>query len=402
MRSASQLPGQIAVGDELDALAGRRLQLGHGRLGQIAQVARAGHDRDAAVGARAREVEQLIDEAPHALGRLARRGGRVDDAGRIARPRQRQVGGDLDALERPAQVVAEHGDEHVAQPQHVVELSQLLRQLLLLPVELDEGLDLAAQEAGIDRLVQEVDRPGLVPLERARALLGGRRDEDDRDVPGALRPAHQLGQLEAAHAGHVDVDESEGEVVDQERLERLVAGPTGLDLGVAPAERGRQRDEVPSRSSTRSSLTGGAWLSWRLRAAGLQGGRAARQEGEPVADRRDRKRAGGRHRAQRRVRHEARLGRVRVLDPGHPARRGDRGQAGCPIRARPGEEDTEDRDAEVGRQGGKELEQDGDAAGRSAEHDRFDRAVAGQERARVAGADEVSRVHRAASSGRFW
>ncbi len=55
-----------------------------------------------------------------------------------------------------------------------------------------------------------------------------RRQEDDRDVAGLAPLADEAGCLVAVHAGHVQVQQDDREILDQQAFERLVSG-TGQD-----------------------------------------------------------------------------------------------------------------------------------------------------------------------------
>jgi hypothetical protein len=110
--------------------------------------------------------------------------------------------------------------------------------------ELEEHVDLGLEDLGVDRLEQEVDRAGLVALEHPGRVARAGGDEDDRDVLGARGAAHQLGELEPVHVGHLDVDQRDRDVVDQQQLERLGAGPGAQRLDAVAAEQGLERDEV--------------------------------------------------------------------------------------------------------------------------------------------------------------
>ena len=134
---------------------------------------------------------------------------------------------------------------------------QLLHQRLLLAARSLQRVDLALQRlalavqvdedaapccctaCGVQRLVQEVDRAALVALEGVVQLAAGGADEDDRDVPRALGAAHQLGQLEAVHAGHLHVEDRQRELVLQQQRQRLLARARLVDAC------GRRRGSAP-------------------------------------------------------------------------------------------------------------------------------------------------------------
>ena len=67
------------------------------------------------------------------------------------------------------------GEERLHAPLLLAEKLELAGELLPLPVELEEGLGLVAQDHRLDRLVEEVDRAGLVAAEVAHPLVRPRR-----------------------------------------------------------------------------------------------------------------------------------------------------------------------------------------------------------------------------------
>ncbi len=107
-----------------------------------------------------------------------------------------------------------------------------------------EHLDLAAHGARIERLVQHIDRAGLVALERVVEFLAGGGDEDDRDLPGFLGAAHQFGQLEAVHARHLHVEKGHGKVVLEQQRQRLFTGAGLEDLAARAPDHGVQGLQV--------------------------------------------------------------------------------------------------------------------------------------------------------------
>ena len=115
---------------------------------------------------------------------------------------------------------------------------------LTLPMQLEEHVGLAPQDVRLDRLVEEVDRAGLVALEHAVLVARAGGDEDDRHVARALAAAHQLGQLEAVHLRHLHVEQRQRDVVHEQQLERLGARARLQQLDVVAAQQRRQREQV--------------------------------------------------------------------------------------------------------------------------------------------------------------
>ncbi len=171
----------------------------------------------------AREVEQLVDHAGHPQRAAldARRRGRHRLAGleahQILRRRKHRP-------QRRAQIVAQHGHQHLVGFQHLARGYELRGQLTLLLFELHENIDLRLKDARIERLVEEIHRAGFVAAERPRGVLRGRRQKDDRHVRGTRTAAHQRRQLEAVHAGHIDVENGERHLVLEQQVQCGGAG----------------------------------------------------------------------------------------------------------------------------------------------------------------------------------
>ena len=126
------------------------------------------------------------------------------------------------------------GFEFVALAQHLAALIE----------EVEEDLGLAAQDVGFDRLLNEVHRPGLIAAEASLVVRAARRDEDDGHVARPRRSPHVFGQLEAVHAGHLHVEQRQGDVMREQQFQRLVAG-AGLEerQAVAPKQ-GLEREQI--------------------------------------------------------------------------------------------------------------------------------------------------------------
>ena len=113
-----------------------------------------------------------------------------------------------------AQIVAEDADEHLVELQRVGELTALAG-------EVENTLTLLVRICGSSRLVEEVDRAALVAAKHALLIARARGDEDDRHVLRALGAAHELGELEAVHLGHLHVEQREAERRGRAQLERF-------------------------------------------------------------------------------------------------------------------------------------------------------------------------------------
>ena len=92
---------------------------------------------------------------------------------------------------------------------------RLTPQLLVLLVQLDEDRHLRAEQLGIERLEDVVDRTGGIPAEDLLLVLRDRGHEDDRHMPCPLALLDQRRGLEAVQLGHLHVEQDHGDVVMQ-------------------------------------------------------------------------------------------------------------------------------------------------------------------------------------------
>ena len=209
------------------------------------QVQRLALQRDAAGEAGARQVEHVLDHAAHAL---AAREHAV--RGLLAPPRPSTA-----AASRCAAVTMASSGLRRSWPSTAVNISfrrsvsvrscSSLRELLLLPMQLEEHVRLVPQDVRLDRLVEEVDRAGFVALEHAVLVARAGGDEDDRHVARALAAAHQLGELEAVHVGHLHVEQRQRDVVRRAaaRAPRRRSAPCSSSTS-SRAQQRREREEV--------------------------------------------------------------------------------------------------------------------------------------------------------------
>ena len=98
----------------------------------------------------------------------------------------------------------------------------LLLHRLALAVQVDKHIDLALDRVNIQRLVQEVDGAAFIAFEGVVEFTARGADEHNRDVLGFLGTAHQFGQLETIHAGHLHVQNRHGELVLQQQGQGFV------------------------------------------------------------------------------------------------------------------------------------------------------------------------------------
>ncbi|MNO97083.1 hypothetical protein D3C76_887780 [compost metagenome] len=115
---------------------------------------------------------------------------------------------------------------------------------LALAVKVDEDVDLALDRLDIQGFVQEVDGAAFVALERVVQFATGGADEHDRDVSGLFRTAHQLGQLEAIHAGHLHVEDGHREFVLQQQRQGLIGRQRLVDQTVFTGDQRFERQQI--------------------------------------------------------------------------------------------------------------------------------------------------------------
>jgi hypothetical protein len=212
------------------------------RAAHVGDAAGMHRERHAA-RADARNVEELLDHLRHAPRAAA---DALGDAFHflVRRDLQQDFGAHRDRVQRVAQVVAEHRRKRLVQTQRALQLRELGLHAPLLRIELDEHADLALKDHRVYRLVQEIDRARFVAAESAQRIVRRRGHENNRDVARALGAAHELGKLEAVHAGHAHVHERERDVMHEQELQRFVAGARGEELEAGPREHRFDRGEV--------------------------------------------------------------------------------------------------------------------------------------------------------------
>ena len=113
-----------------------------------------------------------------------------------------------------------------------------------LALEVAEDADLRAQHVGLEGLEHVVDGARLVAAGDLGDVGAHRGQEDDRRRAAALAPADELRGLEAVHARHLHVEQDDGEVLLQQRLERLLARPGRAQAHLQRLEHRREREQV--------------------------------------------------------------------------------------------------------------------------------------------------------------
>jgi hypothetical protein len=173
----------IALDADLDPMLVFALVVLEGGIDDRGEVARAGSNEERLPRACACEAQEVIDHPSHS-------GAAPQDAsGALVHDR---LGGLLadepcrhrDRIQRGAEFVAEDGHELLVDREGLSQPADLQGELALLAKELDEDVELAPEDAGLHRLVQEVDSACLVAAELTSLVVGLGGDEDDRDVAG--------------------------------------------------------------------------------------------------------------------------------------------------------------------------------------------------------------------------
>ena len=119
------------------------------------------------------------------------------------------------------------------------DLDVAVAQALALQGRIDPG----AQQHGVERLGQEVVRPGLDGADRPVHLLHGRH-HDDRQRPGGF-PRPQVPQhVDAVQARHDEVEQQQVEGLGVQARERFLARRAGLHRVAVAGEAARQQVQV--------------------------------------------------------------------------------------------------------------------------------------------------------------
>ena len=187
----------------------------------------------------ARHVEQVVDQ-DHQVLDLAIDGVAGPGAVRLGQLLEaQQLHGGPDGRQRIAQLVRQHRQEFVLAPVRLpqrrrrglelrgargdapFELGVQLLQRARLAIQLGEDADLGPQDLGHDRHRHVVDGAALVAAQPIELGHHHGRHEDDRRLLAARVLADHRGQLVAVEVRHADVDQDDGDLVLQQRLERL-------------------------------------------------------------------------------------------------------------------------------------------------------------------------------------
>ena len=134
-------------------------------------------------------------------------------------------------------------DAQVLFLQHALQL-RLAPHFLVLEVQIDQHRDLRAQDHGVDRLEDVIDRAHRVGARDVLVVLVDGADEDDRDAPRALATSDQFRGRVAVQAGHVRVEQDDGAFLAQQVAQRVLARSGFDDALLQLREHVRQREAV--------------------------------------------------------------------------------------------------------------------------------------------------------------
>src|SRR3984885_12382284 len=189
------------------------------------------------------EVEHVIDHSRHAPA-AHKNALRSTAHGFVVRLVLHHMRGHQDSAERIAQIVPENRSKHLVEPQRFGLLSQLLCELLLLPMQPKEHVCLTLENVRLDWLIEEIYCAAFVSFEQPVLVTRGGCYENDRDLARAFAAAHEFGKFEAIHFRHLHVEQSERNVVHQQQLQSLRAGPGCEHFHILATQQCRECKEI--------------------------------------------------------------------------------------------------------------------------------------------------------------
>ena len=206
----------------------------------------AGGKRRRALRDRGREVVGVDRERPAVLAGLFHGLARVlEPAAVVVRRAAVAVGGPDDLRHGVRELaVAVLADPPLLGDVALTQELALPLQLSGLPVQLDEDCDLRAKHFRIERLEEVVDGTRGVAAEHVPLLLRDRGQEDDRNRLRPFALLDQLRRVEPVESRHLDVEQDAGEVVVEQRPERLLAGVRADEVLTERLQDRAQGDEV--------------------------------------------------------------------------------------------------------------------------------------------------------------
>src|SRR5262249_9480162 len=192
------------------------------------------------------EILRMYDLRPALLDELGERGRDVVEAALVdvVELAARQRGPDLLGLDLGKEAVPLLALAPQLRELLLFELLGLPPQLLVLLVQLDEDGDLRAEDVGVERLEDVVDRAGGGAAEDLLLVLRDRGEEDDGNVPRALALLDEPRGLEAVELRHLDVEQDHRHVVAEELPQRVLAGARIQKRLAERLENSLEREEI--------------------------------------------------------------------------------------------------------------------------------------------------------------
>ena len=196
------------------------------------------------------DIEQIIDQTRHVAHVLPHRRVHGCGVGFVHRHFQQGHARRQDR-QRVAQFMREHAEEPVLLPVGRLKccgqggkLVALDNDLLALDEQVEEDVRLGLQDRGFDRLLDEIDRARFVTVKLARRIPAACGQEDDRNMPRTRIGAHDFGQLETIHSGHLHVEQGKRIFVRENKLERFLAAAGTVQLQTLARQQGFEGKEV--------------------------------------------------------------------------------------------------------------------------------------------------------------
>ncbi len=124
---------------------------------------------------------------------------------------------------------------------------QVMAQALQRPaiaLVLQQRLDLGLEDMRVEGFEQVVDGAAGVAFQHGGWGLRVGTQEDDRRHPRTLAAAHQTGDFKAVHAGHLDVQQHQVDVMHQQQFEGFQAGAGGDHLPVFALQKCAHAEQV--------------------------------------------------------------------------------------------------------------------------------------------------------------
>ncbi len=187
-----------------------------------------------------RQLQEVVNQLAHSLGRATDPPQVVPGAlvQSLAIVFQQDLTESVHRAQRTTQVMRHRVNERLHFGQRLAVSLDLCLQLPSAGIQVQEELQLPANDRRVERLVQEVDPAHLVrAMQRLFAVLH-RGHEEDRRLAQADLLAQLTGQLVTVHQRHLNVQQGRDKLVFANVFQRLLAGARGNQLTV---QRGQDR-----------------------------------------------------------------------------------------------------------------------------------------------------------------